>query len=69
MVSASTCVGFTLPGIIEDPGSFAGIFNSPYPPRGPEAKKRMSLPIFIKSAAKDFKAPCIVFSAVWLAKP
>jgi hypothetical protein len=28
MVSASHCVGFTLPGMIEDPGSFSGIFNS-----------------------------------------
>ena len=38
MVSASACVGLTLPGMIELPGSFSGIAISPMPQRGPEAK-------------------------------
>ena len=29
MVNASAWVGLTLPGMIEDPGSLAGIVNSP----------------------------------------
>ena len=49
MVSASACVGLTLPGMIELPGSFSGMRSSPRPERGPEASRRMSLAIF-KSA-------------------
>ena len=29
IVTASDCVGFTFPGIIDEPGSLAGKFNSP----------------------------------------
>ena len=39
MVSASACVGFTLPGMIELPGSFSGMRSSPSPERGPEASQ------------------------------
>src|SRR2546429_2866089 len=46
IVSASDCVGFTLPGMIDDPGSFSGSVSSPRPQRGPEASQRMSLAIF-----------------------
>ena len=35
MVMASHWVGFTLPGMIEEPGSFSGMLISPRPPRGP----------------------------------
>ena len=28
---ASHCVGLILPGMIDEPGSFSGIFNSPMP--------------------------------------
>ena len=56
---ASDCVGFTLPGMMELPGSFAGILISPIPQRGPEASQRMSLAIFIKEAAKVFSTPLI----------
>jgi len=35
MVMASGCVGFTFPGMIEDPGSFSGRMISPMPQRGP----------------------------------
>ena len=45
MVSASAWVGFTLPGMIDEPGSFAGITNSANPARGPQDIKRMSLAI------------------------
>ena len=31
MVRASHCVGFTLPGMIEEPGSFSGRSSSPKP--------------------------------------
>src|SRR5215471_10722435 len=40
---ASAWDGLTLPGMIEEPGSFSGRINSPKPERGPEPSKRMSL--------------------------
>jgi hypothetical protein len=40
-------VGLTLPGMIEEPGSFSGISNSANPARGPQDIRRMSLPILI----------------------
>src|SRR5438094_10610724 len=57
MVIASLCVGLTLPGMIDEPGSFSGIINSLSPQRGPDASQRMSLAIFISEAASVFKAP------------
>jgi len=57
MVTASHCVGFTLPGIILDPGSFSGSDSSPKPQRGPDPRKRMSLAIFIIEHAKTDIAP------------
>jgi hypothetical protein len=54
---ASACVGFTFPGMIDDPGSFAGKIISPNPHRGPEPKKRISFAIFIRATAKTFKKP------------
>ena len=35
MVMASAWVGLTLPGMIDEPGSFSGRMNSPKPERGP----------------------------------
>ena len=35
IVMASDCVGLTLPGMIDEPGSFSGIVISPMPLRGP----------------------------------
>src|SRR5579864_7206588 len=58
MVIASHCVGLTFPGMIDDPGSFSGIDNSPSPQRGPEASQRMSLEIFMNDAASVSSAPC-----------
>ena len=57
IVIASHWVGFTLPGMMELPGSFSGISNSPMPHRGPEASRRTSLAIFIRSAASALNAP------------
>jgi hypothetical protein len=49
---ASHCVGFTLPGMIELPGSLAGSRGSPMPARGPEASHRTSLAIFMRATAR-----------------
>ena len=57
MVNASDWVGFTLPGMMEDPGSLSGIKSSPIPDLGPEDNIRMSFAIFIKLTATVFKAP------------
>ena len=57
MVSASGCVGFTLPGMMLEPGSLSGITISPMPLRGPLLSMRMSLPIFMRETARRFSAP------------
>ena len=54
---ASLCVGLTLPGMMEEPGSFSGMTKSPRPQRGPEASQRMSFEIFISDAARVSSAP------------
>ena len=48
-------MGFTFPGIIEDPGSLAGKINSPKPDLGPDAKYRISFIIFNNDIDKVFK--------------
>ncbi len=65
IVMASDCVGFTLPGMMELPGSFSGIVISPRPDRGPEASQRTSLAIFMSAVASVFSAPCNATSASW----
>ena len=55
--SASDWVGFTLPGMMELPGSFAGIRISPIPERGPEDSQRMSFAILWSDTATVFRAP------------
>jgi hypothetical protein len=57
MVKASHCVGFTFPGMIEEPGSLSGIKISPMPLRGHEDNMRISFAIYIKLTATVFKAP------------
>jgi hypothetical protein len=42
--------------MIEEPGSFSGMINSPIPERGPEANIRMSFAILFN--ANCFNAPC-----------
>ena len=56
-VSASDCVGFTFPGMIEEPGSFAGSRSSPSPARGPDPSMRMSFAIFISDTAMVLSWP------------
>ena len=67
MVTASDCVGLTLPGMIELPGSFSGMVISPMPQRGPDASQRTSLAILLSDAASVLSAPCAFTSASWLA--
>ena len=57
IVTASHWVGFTFPGIIDEPGSFSGNISSPYPALGPEPKNLISLDIFINATAQVFKVP------------
>src|SRR6266852_2739001 len=52
---ASHSVGLTLPGMIDEPGSFSGSSSSPKPQRGPEASQRISLAIFISDTARPRK--------------
>ena len=68
IVTASDWVGFTLPGIIDDPGSFAGRISSPYPALGPEPKNLISLAIFIKQTAVVFNVPEKLTISSWAAK-
>ena len=63
IVMASLWVGFTFPGMIDDPGSFSGRISSPRPPRGPDASQRMSLAIFISDTASVRTAPLANTSA------
>jgi hypothetical protein len=57
MVKDSHWVGFTLPGMIDDPGSFSGNKSSPNPDLGPLPKNLISFAIFIKETAIVFKLP------------
>src|SRR5471032_448618 len=68
IVMASHCVGLTLPGMIELPGSFSGMEISPMPQRGPEDNQRTSLAIFISDAANPFNAPWPCTSASQVAR-
>jgi len=68
MVKASVWVGFTLPGIIEEPGSFSGSRSSPSPLLGPEARNRMSLAILNRETAVLLSALDIPTMASWLAR-
>lgn len=57
----------TFPGIIE-PGSFSGKESSPRPLLGPEAKKRISLAIFIQDTAIVFRQPWNSTKVSWQAR-
>ena len=81
MVTASHCVGLTLLGMMELPGSFSGMRISPMPQRGPDDSQRMSLAIFMRSQAKALSIPWTttsssllvrdwnLFGAVWKVVP
>ena len=57
MIIASSCVGFTLPGMIELPGSLSGSTSSWIPVRGPDPSQRRSFAIFINETASARSAP------------
>ena len=65
IVSISLWVGFTLPGMIEEPGSFSGRRNSPRPARGPEPSQRTSLATFMRLVASVLSAPDAKTVASW----
>ena len=67
ILKASICVGFTLPGIIDEPGSLAGILISPRPDLGPEDKNRKSLRIFNNDTANVFSEFEKLTNESWLA--
>src|SRR6201996_7580478 len=67
MVMASHWVGLTLPGMMDEPGSFSGRDNSPRPERGPEPRRRMSLAILNRLAATVLMAPWLNTMASWAA--
>ena len=68
IVRLSHWVGFTLPGMMLEPGSFSGKINSPRPQRGPLASQRMSLAIFIRLPASTVRAPWAAARASWPAR-
>ena len=53
----SAITGFTLPGMMLDPGWTAGRFSSPRPQRGPEPSQRISLAILVSATAYVRSAP------------
>ena len=63
MIMASLWVGFTLPGMMDEPGSFSGRASSPSPQRGPEPSQRTSSAIFISETARVRSAPWVNTSA------
>ncbi|GJE43314.1 hypothetical protein AEGHOMDF_2493 [Methylobacterium soli] len=67
IVSASHWVGLTLPGMIEEPGSFSGSDSSPRPERGPDARRRISCAILNRPEARAASAPCVKTRASWVA--
>ena len=68
MIMASHWVGLTLPGMIDDPGSFSGRMSSPRPLRGPEPSQRMSSAILISETARVRSAPLAMTRASWAAR-
>ena len=58
MVSASTWVGFVLPGMMLLDRPSAGTVSSESPDIGPLPSSRMSLPHLLSDTASTFSAPC-----------
>jgi len=56
-VIASHYVGLTLPGIIEEPGSFSGRISSPNPDLGPEPRNLISFAILKIAPAVVLRDP------------
>ena len=68
MIIASLWVGLTLPGMMDEPGSFSGRASSPRPLRGPEPSQRRSSAIFISETASVRRAPWVKTRASWAAR-
>ena len=68
IVTASDWVGLTFPGIIDEPGSFAGKIISPYPALGPDPRNLISFAIFIRLTAAVFNVPEKFTISSWAAK-
>lgn len=60
-------MGFTFPGMIDDPGSFSGRMSSPNPLLGPEPKNLISFAIFINDTAIVLRVPWKSTKASWVA--
>ena len=56
-INASACVGFIFHGIIDEPTSFSGSFNSPKPALGPLPIQRISFAIFRSERARRRSSP------------
>ena len=54
MLTTSGMTGFTLPGMIDDPGCLGGRLISPSPQRGPDERSRRSLQTFDSLIARLF---------------
>ena len=63
IVSDSTITGFTLPGMIEEPGCVSGRASSPIPARGPMPMSRTSDAIFHRPSAIARMPPCAAITA------
>ena len=59
----SMITGFTLPGMMLEPGCVSGSRSSPRPAMGPVPISRMSEPIFQRLVAMVRSAPCAATTA------
>ena len=73
MTTASQITGFTLPGMMLEPGCTAGSVSSARPQRGPLFMSRTSFAILTRLAAVEFSAPlahaapsCAPCASKWL---
>src|ERR671935_698984 len=66
-MTASGMTGFTLPGMIEEPGWIAGRFSSRRPVWGPDPSHRKSFAILTIDAATVWIIPLASTSASWAA--
>ena len=57
MITLSQITGFTLPGMMLEPGCVAGSTSSPRPQRGPLPIQRMSLAILLRLTAMVLSRP------------
>ena len=69
MISASHWVGFTFPGMIDEPGSLGGSTSSPRPLLGPEPSHRMSSAILVSDTDRVRTVALACTRASWEAGP